>query len=131
MHDGRVKGRAFARDLIAFCGGSRDAVQVWLGKANQTAYAGLARFVVAHGDSDPVARAILEHAGREVASIAEALDRSHTLPLALCGGLGEALRAWLPEDTLARCVPPHGDSAAGALRMIRQHVGNAIEGAGQ
>ncbi|MFC0250734.1 BadF/BadG/BcrA/BcrD ATPase family protein [Massilia consociata] len=120
--DGRAEGRDFARDVIAFCGGSRDAVQVWLGKASQTAYAGLARFVVAHGQTDPVARAILEHAGREVASIADALDRSHTLPLALCGGLGEALRAWLPADTLARCVPAQGDSAAGALRMIGQRL---------
>lgn len=120
--DGRAEGRAFARELIEFCGGSRDAVQVWLGRANQTAYAGLARFVVAHGATDPVARAILEHAGREVASIANALDRSHTLPLALCGGLGEALRAWLPADTLARCVPPQGDSAAGALRMIQARL---------
>jgi len=120
--DGRVEGRAFARELIAFCGGSRDAVQVWLGRANQTTYASLARFVVAHGETDPVARAILEHAGREVASIADALDRSHTLPLALCGGLGEALLPWLPADTRARCVPPQGDSAAGALRMIRQRL---------
>ena len=125
--DGRVEGGAFARELIDFCGGSRDAVQVWLGRANQTAYAGLARFVVAHGATDPVARAILEHAGREVASIAAALDRSRTLPLALCGGLGEALRAWLPADTLARCVPAQGDSAAGALRMIARH----LEGAAQ
>jgi len=127
--DGRVEGRAFAQEVIAFCGGSRDAVQVWLGRANQTAYAGLARFVVAHGETDPVARAILEHAGREVASIADALDRSHTLPLALCGGLGEALRAWLPPDTLARCVPPQGDSAAGALRMIARLLDT--EGAAQ
>ena len=123
--DGRVEGRAFAREVIEFCGGSRDAVQVWLGRANQTAYAGLARFVVAHGETDPVARAILEHAGREVASIADALDRSHSLPLALCGGLGDVLRAWLPLETLARCVPAQGDSAAGALRMIQRHLEGA------
>ena len=78
--------------------------------------------MVAHGETDPVARAILEHAGLEVASIADALDRSHTLPLALCGGLGEALRAWLPPATLARCVPAQGDSAAGALRMIARRL---------
>lgn len=122
--DGRVGGHAFARELIEFCGRSRNAVRDWLSRANQTAYASLARFVVAHGETDPVARAILEHAGCEVASIADALDRSHTLPLALCGGLGEALRVWLPPDTLARCVPAQGDSAAGALRMIaRQRQG--------
>ena len=120
--DGRVDGGAFAREVIQFCGGTRDAVQIWLGRANQTAYASLARFVVAHGDSDPVARAILEHAGREVAGIARALDPDACLPLSLCGGLGDVLLAWLPEQTRARCTAPEGDSAQGALRMIDLYV---------
>ena len=120
--DGRVEGGAFAREVIDACGGHRDAVQIWLGRANQTAYASLARFVVAHGGTDPVARAILEHAGREVAGIARALDPEGKLPLALCGGLGEVLLAWLPEETRGRCTPPQGDSAQGALRMIEQYL---------
>jgi glucosamine kinase len=120
--DGRVAGGALARDVIAACGGSRDAVQIWLGQANQTAYAGLARFVVKHAEADPVARAILEHAGQEVAQIAEALDRSHSLPLALCGGLGEVLLAYLPPQTRARCLPAEGDSARGALFMIERYL---------
>jgi len=120
--DGRVDGGALAREVIAHCGGTRDAVQIWLGRANQTAYASLARFVVAHGETDPVARAILEHAGREVAGIARALDPTGRLPLSLCGGLGEVLLAWLPAGTRARCTPPEGDSAQGALRMIALYV---------
>ena len=120
--DGRVEGGAFARELIEACGGDRDGVQVWLGRANQTTYASLARFIVAHGKTDPTARAILEHAGREAAAIADALDRRHTLPLALCGGLGEVLRAWLPPETRARCLAPQGDSARGALLMIERHL---------
>jgi len=120
--DGRAEGGALAREVIAACGGNRDAIQVWLGKATQTDYAGLARFVVAHGAVDPVATAILEQAGRDVASIARALDPGGALPLALCGGLGETLRLYLPAETLARCSPPHGDSALGALRMIELHL---------
>lgn len=120
--DGRAEGAELARDVIAACGGNRDAIQVWLGKATQTDYAGLARFVVAHGAVDPVATAILEQAGRDVANIARALDPGGTLPLALCGGLGETLRLYLPAETLARCSPPHGDSALGALRMIELHL---------
>jgi len=120
--DGRAEGGELARDVIAACGGDRDAIQVWLGKATQTDYAGLARFVVAHGAVDPVATAILEQAGRDVAGIARALDPDGALPLALCGGLGETLRLYLPAATLARCSPPHGDSALGALRMIELHL---------
>jgi len=123
--DGRAEGGALADAVIEACGGARDPIQVWLGHATQTDYAGLARFVVAHGASDPVAAAILEQAGIEAAGIARALDPSGTLPLALCGGLGEALRAYLPAPTLARCTPPQGDSAAGALRMIELHLKDA------
>ncbi|WP_374011292.1 hypothetical protein [Massilia sp. Se16.2.3] len=81
--------------------------------------------MILHGDTDPVARAILEHAGREVASIAHALDPSARLPLAPCGGLGEVLLAWLPPETRARCLAPQGDSAQGALRMIERHLKKA------
>lgn len=120
--DGRAEGGAFAQQVIDACGGGRDAIQVWLGRATQTDYAALAHIVVAHGAGDATARAILEHAGHEVAGIARALDPQCRLPLALCGGLGEALRLYLPAATLARCSPPHGDSAQGALRMIDAHL---------
>jgi glucosamine kinase len=71
--DGRRQRSAFADSIIDACGGNRDAIQVWLGKATQTAYASLAPLVLRHAD-DPVARAILLDAGAEVARIARALD---------------------------------------------------------
>lgn len=119
--DGRRAGSAFADSVIEACGGHRDAIQVWLGKATQTAYAGLAPLVLRHAE-DPVARAILLEAGLEVAAIAHALDPEATLPLALCGGLGTALRDFLPAALLARTTAPQGDSAAGALRMIMEQI---------
>ncbi len=125
--DGRAHGGAFADAVIDACGGRRDAVQAWLGKATQTAYAGLARIVIAHGESDPVACSILEDAGRDVALMAAALDPSGTLPVALCGGLGEPLRRHLPQDVLARVAAPRGDSAQGALRLIEQHLKKAFQ----
>jgi glucosamine kinase len=118
--DGRKPGSAFADALIDACGGNRDAIQSWLGQATQTAYASLARYVVAHGETEPVARAILEDAGLEVATMAAALDPSGELPVALCGGLGEPLRSYLPQALLARVVAPQGDSAKGALHLIEQ-----------
>lgn len=123
--DGRKPGSRFADAVIDACGGNRDAIQVWLGQATQTTYAGLARIVMAHGESDPVARTVLEDAGREVALMAAALDPSGQLPVALCGGLGEPLRPYLPQALLARVVAAQGDSAKGALRMIEQHLKKA------
>ena len=120
--DGRSPGSAFADAVIAACGGDRNAIQVWVGKATQTSYASLAPLVVEHGPHDPVARAILTDAGLEAASIAHALDPDASLPFSLCGGLGAALRPYLPPGLLARSTAPHGDSASGALRLIALHL---------
>jgi glucosamine kinase len=123
--DGRRARSPFADSVIEACGGQRDAIQAWLGKATQTAYASLAPLVLQHGSTeaaDPAARAILLDAGTEVARIAHALDPEATLPLALCGGLGAALRDFLPAGLLARTTAPQGDSAAGALRMIMKEI---------
>ena len=127
--DGRKPASAFAQAVIDACGGNRDAIQVWLAHATQTSYAQLAPIVVAHAGSNDAARAMLADAGKEVAGIAAALDPTGTLPLALCGGLGVPLRAYLPPELLARSVAPLGDAASGALRMIELHLkgtGNAI-----
>jgi glucosamine kinase len=120
--DGRVPGNGFADAVADACGGSRDRIQVWLANASQTAYAQLARIVLQHAHSDSVARAILEDAGRQVALIAHGLDPSASLPIALCGGLGEPLRPYLPPELQHRIVSPKGDSAAGGLRLIQQHL---------
>lgn len=120
--DGRVAPGAFAGAVAEACGGQRAAIQGWLAAANQTAYAQLARLVLEHAASDATARAILAEAGRQVALIAQALDASGSLPIALCGGLADPLRAYLPRELLERVVPAHGDSAAGGLRLIRNHL---------
>jgi glucosamine kinase len=78
--------------------------------------------VLRHGESNPTAQAILLEAGREVERMANALDPSGALPIALCGGLGAPLRPYLPAAVLARSVTPQGDSAAGALRLIQQRL---------
>jgi glucosamine kinase len=120
--DGRARPSEFASAVIAACGGNRNGIQVWLANATQTNYAQLARIVLQHADGNESARAILVEAGKQVALIGDALDPSGTLPIALCGGLGEPLRAYLPPELLQRIVPPKGDSAAGGLRLIQQHL---------
>jgi glucosamine kinase len=120
--DGRKPPSVFADELIAACGGGRDAIQLWLARATQTSYASLAPIVIDHAASDATARGFLVDAALEVASIARALDPSGSLPLALCGGLGAPRRADLPPELLARSVTPYGDAASGALRMIASHL---------
>ena len=120
--DNRQASSAFAQEVITACGGERNAIQVWIGTATQTSYAQLAPIVLRHAPTNATAHALLADAALEVASIARALDPSATLPLALCGGLGAPLRAYLPAELLARTVAPCGDAASGALRMIALHL---------
>jgi glucosamine kinase len=124
--DGRARPSAFADAVIAACGGSgvadRDSVQTWLGGATQTKYAQVARIVLAHASTDDKARAIMLDAGRHVALIAAALDPAGVLPIALCGGLGEAMPPYLSAALRDRLTAPRGDSASGALRLIRQQL---------
>ncbi len=122
VQDGRQRGGALANAIIAHCGGSRDTIQAWLARANQTAFATLAPLVLAHAANDHCARAIVDAAAAEVARMAEALDPGATLPLALCGGLGEPLRPFLAPALAARCLAPQGDAASGALRLIQHHL---------
>jgi glucosamine kinase len=124
--DGRAAPNPFAAAVIAACGGGRDAIQAWLAGASQTTYASLARLVLEYGPSQPVAHAILTEAGQQVALIAAALDRDGALPVALCGGLAAPLRPWLPASLLARVVPAEGDSASGALRLLRQQMADPL-----
>jgi glucosamine kinase len=120
--DGRAPANAFATDVANACGGERDAIQNWLAKASQTNYAQLARIVLQHGASNETARLILLEAGREVEIMANALDTTGALPIALCGGLAAPLRPYMPVSMLKRIVTPQGDSAAGALRLIQQRL---------
>ncbi|WP_205881915.1 BadF/BadG/BcrA/BcrD ATPase family protein [Leeia aquatica] len=118
--DGRLPDGPLAAAVIQHCGGSADHFMAWLGEADQNAYAQLAPLVLQHSDDDTHARPLLQQAGQEVALLAQALDPEGTLPLALCGGLAQALTPWLPEALRQRIRPAQGDSMQGALILIQK-----------
>jgi len=120
--DGRVENSAFATDVINHCGGHRDAMFIWLAKANQNSYAQIAPLLVEHAlkKQNPVAEQIMQEASKEIVKIVQALDKSNEIPIALCGGLAHAFEKFLPQNLLERLVSPHGDSATGALMMIKK-----------
>jgi glucosamine kinase len=120
--DGRATLDAFATALLERVGAQdRDSLIVWLCSANQTAYASLAPIVLAHA-SHPFAAHLLAKAGGEIGKIIEALDPSAQLPVALCGGLGEPLRGYVPLRFQARLRAPLVDSARGALQLAQQEA---------
>lgn len=119
--DGRSVGDDFSAAMIAFCGGSRDTVFDWLAQANQTKFAQLAPLVIEYATNDAKATEIMLSAGVEVAKMAKALDVTESLPIALCGGLAEPMLDYLPESLAMRVTKPEGDSASGALILIKNH----------
>ncbi|RAQ04553.1 ATPase [Burkholderia cepacia] len=123
--DGRVPRDAFASALLAETGAQdRDALVQWSCDANQTIYARLAPIVFAHR-SHPVAGALIAQAGDEIGKMIDALDPQQALPVALCGGLADALAPAVPARHAARLRAPLDDSAHGALRLALQALREA------
>ncbi len=117
--DGRLPRGPLAEAVIQHLGGSVDRAYDWLAQARQTNYAQLTPLVLSHATNDGAAATILRQAGEEIAAIALALDPESHLPLAFCGGLAAALQPWLPAELVHRARQPLGDSATGALHLIR------------
>lgn len=120
--DGRYRHRptALHRALIAHCGGTRQAMLGWLFQAPSGRFAELAPIVVDHamqGDREGVALA--SAAGREIDALANLLDPSQSIPLALVGGLAEPLRQFLPERLQRRVHPAEAEPIIGALRLAQ------------
>jgi glucosamine kinase len=123
--DGRAPVDALARALLEACGAdSRAALIAWLAEARQAHYAALAPIVLAHRDH-PFLLPWFVQAGVEIGRMAAALDPAGTLPVALTGGLGDALASTVAPALRARLVKPAGDSVDGALRLARQAAGLA------
>jgi glucosamine kinase len=99
----------------------RDSLIVWLCATNQTGYASLAPIVLAHA-GHPFAARLLAEAGEEIGKMIAALDPSGALPVALCGGLGAPLRAYVPQRYQARLRAPLADSAHGALQLAQHEA---------
>jgi len=122
--DGRSQADPFSDAVLQHCGGNLAAAFNWLGAATQGSFAQLAPLVVEHARSNAsgIAAQIMHNASDEIVRLAAALDRTLTLPIALCGGLAQAYLPYLPEALVNRIVPAHGDAVAGALLMIKKSI---------
>lgn len=121
--DGRADVGSLARAVWAAAGAAhdqdRDAINTWVANAGQHAYAQLAPLVFDHAETDLAAAALVQQAVAELEQLALALDPSQQLPLSLAGSVAQRLGARFSGNIRARCVSPQGDSADGALRLVR------------
>lgn len=118
--DDRAKLGPLAQAVLALTGPSREALLAWGAAAGQSSYASLAPLVFEHADTDPTAARFIAAAVFELERIGRALDPAAELPLALSGTVALRLAPFFSAATRARCVTPQGDSADGALHLIRQ-----------
>lgn len=117
--DGRAMPGALARAVWAVAGQERGAILAWCARAGQHGFAQLAPLVFEAAAEDAVAQAYLAEAVAELESLARALDPSEQLALALSGSIALRLREKFSGNMRARCVEPQGDSADGALLLVR------------
>ena len=92
----------------------------WLWGAEPARFAEIAPLVIeCAGDGDMAALAIVTEAGREIDALAEALDVTRNVPLALVGGLAEPLDPFLPDRLRIWARAPQDEPIAGALMLAR------------
>ena len=118
--DGRGPRGALAEAVYQSIGARGEAILAWCAQAGQGAYAALAPLVFAAAGADPVAAALLRAAAGSICEMAEALDPSGELPVALCGSIGRRLAPHLPAKFAARLREPEGDALDGALLLVRR-----------
>lgn len=121
--DGRAQAGALAEAVWALAGRDRRSVLAWCAAAGQHGFAGLAPFVFDSAAADPVAAELIARAVAELERLALALDPQAALPLALAGSIALRLSPHFSAAFRARCVSAQGDSADGALLLIRQTLG--------
>jgi len=120
--DGRAAAGPLARGVWRIAGSDVDALLRWCESAGQHAYAQLAPAVFdAARDGDTDALALLDATAAELARHVDALSAEEPdLPIVMAGSIGERLQNRLPPPLRARCVAPQGDSADGALALLRE-----------
>lgn len=125
--DGRAQVGPLARGVFAAIGSDAAAQLAWCAAAGQNAYAALApRVFEAALAGDAAASALLQSAADELARLARALQHeTAALPICLGGSIGERLAGLWPADLRAQCVAAAGDSADGALQLVRATLAGA------
>jgi glucosamine kinase len=120
--DGRGPVGPLVGAVIAVAGTTREALLAWCDRPGQNAYAELAPLVFDAAGADPAAAHLLDRAARALEEIAAALDPQATLPLAICGTVGQKLLPRFDAAIRARRVEPAGDAVDGAFRLLRQSL---------
>jgi glucosamine kinase len=116
--DGLGPSSALTEQLMSRFSDDPNQAARWAATAKPGDYGELARSVLDHADeNDRVAVKIVADAARAIAALAEALHRAGARRVALVGGLGAAIRPYLPAEIGAALTPPLYDAMDGAILL--------------
>jgi glucosamine kinase len=119
--DGRDAVTALSQAVAARIGADAGRQLAWCATARAAEYATLAPAVFDAAEAGCArAQALLQAAADELLHLVDALQQGRApLPIVVCGSVGERLVARWPGAQRERLVAPAGDSAEGALRLVR------------
>jgi glucosamine kinase len=125
--DGRHDASALSAAVMQQAGADAPTLLAWCAQAGARHYAELApRVFDAAAQGDAHAQVLLQAAAGELAGLVGALQAGpEPLPVVLCGSVGERLLPLWPAALRAQVVPAAGDSADGALHLVRAALSGA------
>jgi glucosamine kinase len=119
-HDGRVPWTGLLDDLFNHFRGDPHAIVRWATRALPRDYGSFAPLVVSHASKqDTVAIELMRRAAGHIDALAARLLSADVRPLALVGGLADAMAQWVSPDTRLHLIQPAGDALDGAIQLAR------------
>jgi len=119
-HDGRVPWTGLLDDLFTHFRRDPHAIVRWTTRASPRDYGSFAPLVVSHArKQDAVAIELMQRAAGHIDALAARLLSADVRPLALVGGLAEAMAQWVSSDTRRHLIQPAGDALDGAIALAR------------
>jgi len=122
-HDGRVPWTGLLDDLFIHFRRDPHAIVRWTTRASPRDYGSFAPLVVSHASrQDAVAIELMQRAAGHIDALAARLISADVRPLALVGGLADAMAQWVSSDTRRHLIQPAGDALDGAIALARMAV---------
>jgi glucosamine kinase len=119
-HDGRVPWTGLLDDLFNHFRRDPHAIVRWATRASPRDYGSFAPLVVSHATrQDAAAIELMRRAAGHIDALAARLLSADVRPLALVGGLAEAMAQWVSPDTRLHLIQPAGDALDGAIQLAR------------
>jgi glucosamine kinase len=121
VQDGRERASGLSQAVFSEVGADAAALLAFCASAGAPGYAKLApRVFAAAAAGDARAMALLQAAADQLLRLVDALQAGHPpLPLVASGSIGQRLAPLWPPAWRERLREPAGDSADGALRLVR------------